>query len=293
MPTARVVFLTRLGSSIALWAIALAIIFAGYEPGFFVLIASIALLALWEFYLMLDNKKLPNFKVIAMLCGAVFLIGSFHYFRTVGPAHCYDFEMAVLLFFMIVVFSRQMFEKTRSVWPLETMAYTLFGLIYVLWLFNFIAKIVYVVPRASNGAITGQFYVLYLIVVTKFSDMGAYVTGSLIGRHLLVPHISPKKTWEGFFGALAFSTLGSVGMLFLMPNKLGTLNLTHALVLGPLLGFAAIIGDLAESLVKRATEVKDSGRLLPGIGGVLDLIDSLLFTAPLLFFYMRLVIGLP
>jgi phosphatidate cytidylyltransferase len=290
MSIPRSVFLSRLGSSIVLWAVALGIIFSGNEIGFFFLIASVALIGLWEFYLMLDHKNLPNFKVTAMICAAVLLVGSFYYFRTVGPAHSYDFEMAVILFFMLVVFSRQMFEKMRSVWPLETMAYTLFGLLYVMWLFNFITKIVYVTPRGTGGALTGHFYVLYLIVVTKFSDMGAYVTGSLIGRHKMAPQISPKKTWEGFCGALAFSTAGSLGMVTLMGPRLSFIRWPDAVVLGLLLGFAAVIGDLAESLVKRATETKDSGRLLPGIGGALDLIDSLLFTAPLLYFYLRLVL---
>ena len=122
--------------------------------------------------------------------------------------------------------------------------------------------------------------------------MGAYLTGSAIGRHQMIPHISPKKTWEGFFGALAFSLLASWGMWKLMPGHLPALSLTHAIVLGLLLGFAAVIGDLAESIIKRSTGVKDSGNLLPGIGGALDLVDSLLFTAPLLFFYLRLVIRL-
>jgi phosphatidate cytidylyltransferase len=130
-----------------------------------------------------------------------------------------------------------------------------------------------------------------LIAVTKFSDMGAYLTGSLIGKHQMIPHISPKKTWEGFAGALFFSLLASWGLLRLMPDKLSVLNWTHAAALGLLLGFAAVIGDLAESIVKRSTGVKDSGNLLPGIGGALDLLDSLLFTAPLLFFYLRLVVG--
>jgi hypothetical protein len=120
--------------------------------------------------------------------------------------------------------------------------------------------------------------VLWLVVVTKFSDMGAYLVGSLIGRHPMVPHISPKKTWEGFFGALIFSTGGACGLLALMPEKLACFAQKDALILGPVLGFAAIIGDLAESIVKRSAEVKDSGRFLPGIGGALDLIDSILFT---------------
>ena len=107
----------------------------------------------------------------------------------------------------------------------------------------------------------------------------------------MIPHISPKKTWEGFFGALGLSLLASLGLLWLMPGHLSMLNWTHATLLGLLLGFAAVVGDLAESIIKRSTGVKDSGNFLPGIGGALDLIDSLLFTAPLLFFYLRLVIG--
>jgi phosphatidate cytidylyltransferase len=282
-------FLSRVASSVVLWAVALYIIFSGFEFGFFLLISAVGLRALWEFYRMLDNKGLPNFKLTALIYGVILLGGSFYYFRKLGPAQSYDFEVAVLLFFLLVVFGRQMFARTRVVAPLERMAYTIFGLLYVLWLFNFVTKIVYVIPGGSVGEVTGHFYVLYLIVVTKFSDMGAYLVGSAFGRNLLVPSISPKKTWEGLAGGLIFSVLGSYALFFLMPNQLSELTWIHATVLGLLLGFAAIIGDLAESIIKRSTEVKDSGRLFPGIGGALDLIDSLLFTAPLLFFYMRLV----
>jgi phosphatidate cytidylyltransferase len=299
--TPRSVFIFRFGSTIVLWSLALGIIFSGYDIAFFALIGTLGLLALWEFYGMLDHKGLPNFKITAMICGAVMLCGSFYYYR-IDPAraapnshfasHSYDFEVAVLLFFLLTVFTRQMFDGLRDDAPLRTMAYTIFGLLYVLWLYNFITKIVYVVPRSPTGAVTGQFYVLYLVAITKFSDMGAYLTGSLIGRHPLIPHISPKKTWEGFFGALAFSLLASLGLWKLMPLHLPGLSFTHAIVLGLLLGFAAVIGDLAESIIKRSTGVKDSGNLLPGIGGALDLVDSLLFTAPLLFFYLRLVIRL-
>jgi phosphatidate cytidylyltransferase len=291
--TPRSVFVLRFASTIVLWTVALVICFSGYELGFFVLISLVGLIALWEFYGMLDHKGLPNFKLTAMICGGVMLVGSFYYFSHYGPARSYDFEVAILLLFLLTVFTRQMFNSLRDDEPLQTMAYTLFGLLYVLWLFNFITKIVYVTPRSPTGAVTGQFYCLYLIAVTKFSDMGAYLTGSLIGRHQLIPHISPKKTWEGFFGALALSLFASLALFRLMPGHLSVLTWPHAIVLGLLLGFAAVIGDLAESIIKRSTGVKDSGNMLPGIGGALDLVDSLLFTAPLLFFYLRLVIHVP
>jgi len=291
MTERKLVFLRRLGSSVTLWVVALWIIFSGYEPGFLGLVGVLTLLGMWEFYTMLDHKRLPNFKIIGMICTAFFVAGSFYYLGHLGIDHAHDFEVGALLLFLLVVFTRQLFQRTRDISPLETMAFTVFGLLYVPWLFSFVTKIVYLIPRDSAGHVTGHFYVLWLIVVTKFSDMGAYVTGSLIGKHPLVPHISPKKTWEGFFGALAFSAGGACALIALLPKQLSYLSYTHGIILGVGLGFAAVIGDLAESIIKRSTDVKDSGNLLPGIGGVLDLIDSILFTAPLMFFYMRFVVG--
>ena len=291
--TPRSAFILRFVSTVALWSIALLIAFSGFEILFWLLISVFGLIALLEFYRMLDHKGLPNFKITGMLCGVVMLGGSFYYFSKIGPAGSYDFEVAVLLFFLLTVFARQMFARLRHDEPLQTMAYTLFGLLYVLWLFNFTTKILYLTPRSSTGEVTGQFYVLYLIAVTKFADMGAYLTGSAVGRHLMTPHISAKKTWEGFFGALGFALFCSLMLFKLMPGHLSALTWTHATILGLLLGFGAVVGDLAESIIKRSTNVKDSGSLLPGIGGALDLVDSLLFTAPLLFFYLRLVIHVP
>jgi phosphatidate cytidylyltransferase len=284
------VFLSRLSSTLVLWAVVLWTVFSGQELGFFAVTFVLGMAGLWEFYRMLDHKGLAKFKYTGMICGAIMMIGTFHFFRTVGLERSYDFEVIGLLAFLMIVFTRQLFRGLSEVSPVQTMAYTLFGLMYVIWMFNFVNKLLFAVPRTADHHVTGQFYVLYLMVVTKFSDMGAYLVGSVCGKHLMVPHISPKKTWEGFVGALGFSLLGSHAMLALMPNHLSYLNGTHATILGLLLGFAAVVGDLTESIIKRGTEVKDSGHFLPGIGGALDLIDSLLFTAPLLFIYLREVI---
>ncbi len=292
MTDKSLVFLRRFGSTAALWTLALWTIFSGYEPGFFVMLTLLAMVGLWEYYTMLDHKRLPNFKFIGMICGIVMSGGSFYYMSRWGVTHAQDFELLALIGCVLVVFGRQMFQKTRDLSPLETMAYTLFGLFYVPWMFLFVSKIVYLLPRDAAGHVTGHLYVLWRLVVTKFSDMGAYLTGSVIGKHPLVPHISPKKTWEGFFGALAFSTAGACGLVWLKPEWFSYLSQKDAVILGLGLGFAAVIGDLAESIVKRSADVKDSGSLLPGIGGSLDLIDSILFTAPLMYFYLRFAVGL-
>ena len=257
------------------------------------LVGGLGLVGLWEYYSMLDASKRPNFKIFGMLCGVIMLGGSFYWLAWAQkpPSGLYDFEVGSLLLFLLVVFGRQMFLKRGDLVPLETMAYTLFGLFYVPWPFSYVAKIVYLTPRI-DGLVTGHWYVLFLVLVTKFSDMGAYVTGSLIGKTPLVPHISPKKTWEGFCGALVFSVGGGCVLIALLPKQLALINYTHAIVLGLILGLAAVIGDLAESLIKRSCGVKDSGRFLPGIGGGLDLIDSILFTAPMLYFYLHFIIKL-
>ncbi len=142
--------------------------------------------------------------------------------------------------------------------------------------------------RDSHGLLTGHFYLLYLAAVTKFSDCGAYLLGSLIGKHPMIPHVSPKKTWEGFAGALLLPAFASWLLFRLMPEQLSLIfSSERAILLGLCLAIVAVVGDLAESVVKRATGVKDSGHFIPGIGGALDLVDSLLFTGPLLYLYLR------
>ena len=273
-----------------MWIIALSIIFSGNEILFLLLIGSLGMAGLREYFGMLEQSGTRCFTAFGLVCGAASFIGSFLALRTGSQTAAYDFENFVLLVFLFGVIARQMFRPTVKSAPLEAMAYTLFGLLYVAWLFNFLTKIVYAIPRNPQGGTVGQFYVLYLVVVTKFADMGAYLVGSRIGRRQMMPHISPSKTWEGFLGSLLFSIAASCLLIFIMPKTLAWLNFFHGMILGLLIGVAAVIGDLGESIIKRSTGVKDSGVLLPGIGGMLDLIDSLLFTAPILFFYLRFLV---
>ena len=134
---------------------------------------------------------------------------------------------------------------------------------------------------------------LYFVIVTKFSDTGAYAVGSLIGRHQMIPRISPGKTWEGFGGAIAVSTAASLVFVHFFGRQMPCMTALHAVVLGVVLSVAAVIGDLIESLFKREAGVKDSGKLFPGIGGILDLLDSLLFNAPIMYLYLRHVLTHP
>jgi phosphatidate cytidylyltransferase len=181
---------------------------------------------------------------------------------------------------IVIIFIRQ-FTRENTFEALGGLATTLFGLAYVAALFSYLFYI-----RAIDHE-QGAWLVLFLIVVTKMGDAGAYVVGNLLGRHVLVPRISPRKTIEGFIGAMVVSGITAV----LARDMLGSVNLPLGLsfLLGLFLGTSGQLGDLAESLLKRDCQIKDAGSIFPGLGGVLDVIDSLLFTAPL--FYGILIYG--
>jgi phosphatidate cytidylyltransferase len=203
-----------------------------------------------------------------------------------SPARANDFETGFIILFVLGLCLRQFMSK-RNREGIAGIAVTLFGLMYVPWLLNFVQKINFF--PGING--DGKYFVLYFILLTKFSDMGAYVVGSLIGRHKMIPRISPAKTWEGFGGALAVSTGASLAYFHFFGAHMIGMNWIHAVILGVILSTTAVIGDLIESLFKREAGVKDSGTMFPGIGGILDLLDSLLFNAPIMYLYLRHILS--
>ncbi|NQU10198.1 phosphatidate cytidylyltransferase [bacterium] len=283
-------FRWRMISSLVLWAVMLAVIF-WLPPTFLYVFLNVVLArALWEFYTICEAKGLPSFKVWGVIAALALISGSWFFFGSTEFSRLsYDFDIFILVVFTLGVFLRQ-FPQKNNAHVIETMAVTLFGLLYVGWLGNFITRIN--LAYGPNG--DGRFFVMLLVVVTKFTDIGAYLIGSSLGRHKMIPRISPKKTWEGTAGGMVLAVGGAwLCAAWAMPEPLAAHGLTalHVTVIGVLLGAAAVIGDLAESLIKREAGVKDSSHWLPGHGGALDLVDSLLFTAPLLYVYMRLVLG--
>ncbi len=135
----------------------------------------------------------------------------------------------------------------------------------------------------------GAHLLLLIILVVKFSDIGAYVIGTWLGKHKMISHISPAKSWEGFGGAIAGSCLAMAVFMWLDAAKLAPISWSHAIALPVLLCLVGVLGDLAESVLKRCHQVKDTGHTLPGIGGILDLTDSMLFAIPVAYFYLKLI----
>ena len=290
-PSKSQVFFRRLASTVVLWSVILAAMFSGNkilsDYVFLALMLLLAVTGLLEFYGLVDKRDLVCFKWSGLFGGVLLMIGTFlnltGQIGTSGsPARVNDFETGFLILFVLGLCLRQFVSRSNTAGILA-ISTTIFGLMYVPWLLNFIQKINFFPGLEGNG----KFYVLYFIVVTKFSDMGAYAVGSLIGKHKMIPRISPGKTWEGFGGAIVVSTGASLTFAHFSAGHLHGMNTLHAIVLGVVLSSTAVIGDLIESLFKREAGVKDSGGFFPGIGGILDLLDSLLFNAPIMYLYLR------
>jgi phosphatidate cytidylyltransferase len=295
------VFLRRLASTLLLWTVILAAMFSGIRvisDGVFVLlVAFLASAGLVEFYGLVEKRGLASFKWCGLAGGVALMVGTFLQVNgklgiNNSPARVNDFETGFLILFVLGLCVRQLFTKNNLA-GLVAISTTLFGLMYVPWLFNFIQKINFFPFAPGSPADAGKFFLLYFILITKFSDMGAYAVGSLIGKHKMIPRISPAKTWEGFGGAILVSTGASLAFVHFFGAKMVGMNYLHAVVLGVILSITAVIGDLIESLFKREAGVKDSGALFPGIGGILDLLDSLLFNAPIMYLYLRHIITHP
>ena len=272
----------RLLSSLMLWGIILTLVTLRYANGVFLLIAIVGLAAQREFYLSQRTAGRTVFLKTGLLAGALLYGATF--FSVVSPAggfpNAFSGEAVLVLLVILGALTRRVFHP-KVEGATTAMALTLFGFFYVPYLLNYATKILYCVPQGGGVAL-----LVYAVAVTKFTDVGAYVAGNLFGRTKLSPVISPKKTWEGLVGGVLVALLTSLGLIHYFPQSLGSLAGVHGWILGIGLAVVSVIGDLGESVVKRDARVTDSGQFLPGIGGALDLVDSLLFSLPVFYGYL-------
>jgi len=222
---------------------------------------------LYEYFTMLERKNINGYKYIGIGMGAILPLSVVFRFE---PTKKWELLFIVLLLLFLILMQ---FKRRNNSGVIVEISTTLFGLLYVAWLFSFLIKIIYL-PE-------GMGLLSSVLLMTKLGDIGAYLIGVRFGKTPLMPRISPKKTLEGAIGGLLFSVLGA-----LISKNFLQFSWAHLVVLGIVLGIIGQLGDLSESLLKRDCEVKDSGRIFPGMGGVLDEIDSLIFTAPAFYFYM-------
>jgi phosphatidate cytidylyltransferase len=229
-------------------------------------------LGLYEFFTLIEKKGISMYKYFGMVFGIVIPLSIYLRFElTRGWELLFIALMLIILF--ILQFSRR--ESTNAIIGIST---TMFGILYISWFFSFMIKIK-LLPFGTS-------LVGCLLLATKGADIGAFLVGMRWGKHTLIPRISPKKTLEGTCGGILFSVLGALASKSFLPDW-PVFSWLNMIVIGFSLGILGLLGDLSESLIKRDCAAKDSNKIFPGMGGVLDVIDSLLFTAPVFYFYMN------
>jgi phosphatidate cytidylyltransferase len=234
---------------------------------------------LYEFFYLIKKKGFPIYSYTGIIIGVLIPLSIFIRFEPTK-----GWELLFIIIILLMVFMLQLIRRdnTNAIVGIST---TLFGVLYVSWLFSFLIKIRGLLPGED-----GIKLLIFILLVTKAGDIGALLVGSKFGRHPLLPRVSPNKTVEGSLGSFVFSMGVAVVGADLLPPELNFSTL-HVSLMGAFFGGIGQLGDMSESLIKRDCGVKDSGKILPGLGGILDAIDSVLFSAPPFYFYMSSVLN--
>lgn len=282
--------LKRTISGIILVAIIVgAIIYSPYS--FAILFGIITVLSLWEFYRLFENHlHIQINKPVACLGGLYLFLAGFLYYAKIVPASGIFLPWVIIFLYLSIadIFRNRHMENVHAI------AYTFFGQVYIALPLMLLCRIAFqeLPAEAINGAesdyaVSYSWYLVlgfYILVWT--SDTMAYLCGKLFGKHKLIERISPKKTWEGFIGGILFTAAAALILAHFYP----ILNLWEWLGFGVIVSVFGLFGDLFESLLKRSIQVKDSGKIIPGHGGMLDRFDSDFLAIPAVALYLFFIL---
>jgi len=260
-----IIYITLISSSIVLSPYSYALLFA-----------IVTGLSLWEFYSLLEkNGESRIDKVVATLGGVYLFLSGFFWFAGLLPIKYISLWFVI----MIYLFIRELYTKEEH--AIRDIAYTFLGQVYIALPFMFLSRLGFL-----NGEIGTSDYSPILLMsffaLIWVSDTGAYVVGMTFGKHRLFERISPKKSWEGFFGGVGFAVLASIVISKVFP---GYLNIYQWIGFSLVTVIFGTWGDLVESMIKRSLGIKDSGNIIPGHGGMLDRFDSTILAAPAIVIY--------
>ncbi|MFC2060441.1 phosphatidate cytidylyltransferase [Chloroflexota bacterium] len=257
----------------ALWGIPLLIagIWFG-EPWFTTLLAIWGILATFEFYRLVKTSKVSSPTYFGLLWTLLFILSPHFEYYISTPLLLTSAIVCSLIWLLL----RQQKEGAFASW-----VWTIAGILYIGWLLSYMV--------ALRGLDDGRNWVFFTLSTTFISDTAAFFAGRALGRHRLAPSISPGKTWEGAIAGVLGAILTS--LLFVLPTPFSlVISCGHAILLGLAVSFFGQIGDLVESMLKRNMGVKDSSGLIPGHGGALDRIDSVVFAGIVVYYYVIWVI---
>ena len=261
-------FWTRVASAVVFGILVILIVLKGGLWGFFALVSVVAVLSVYEFSRLVGRESgllpsIPNILIAWLLC-----LSSF-------KPDWADANL-ILCLAIVVPLSIEIIRRDPRSALLNTSS-TLLGILYIGWLFGR-----HVVLLRQVQEVDGRHLIFLLAGITWSGDIGAYLTGRRFGKHKAIPAISPGKSVEGYVAGVVFSCITALAIRYWLLSEIALL---HMIILGIGLTIMGQIGDLAESLLKRGANVKDSGSLMPGHGGILDRCDSMIFIAPVLYYY--------
>lgn len=253
---------------------------------FVTLFAAVFTVALWEYYRIAQTKGMQPLVKIGLTGTVGYVFAVFLRTQTIQAIVLPEIILGLTL---MGAFLYYFYYFAKGTEPFLNLAVTFFGIIYLTIPLSCLIDINYfsLDPTVSDG----RWALGYLLFVTKITDIGGFFIGKKFGKRQLSPGISPKKTWEGAIGGLICALITSLALYFLLhwyfDHPPFDISLFQSVWLGALISITAQFGDLAESVLKRDVGIKDSNRL-PGIGGVLDAVDSLVFTSPLMYFFLNM-----
>ncbi|MCH9630541.1 MAG: hypothetical protein S4CHLAM37_05420 [Chlamydiia bacterium] len=249
------------------------------------LVVALSMIGVWEFAQFCKAKQTEVCTILMMIFGGLEIVAIYLNMRF---GWAVEFPIGIMIVAMLSLFFTRLHKIENSI---ATIAMQFLGICYVAIPLGLILKILYPDLSSHFDVRDGRIWFIYLICISKITDIGAYFGGRLLGKRKLAKELSPNKTVEGavigFICAVVLSVVFSLVGYYVFDGYF-ELPILNSILLGAFLSIGGQLGDLAESLLKRDAAIKDSNNL-PGLGGVLDMFDSLLFTIPILFFYLHTV----
>ena len=278
--------LSRILSTLVLWGLILTSLWFFGAHAAVVLLTLLSALTLHEFYGLTEKMGARPFRWLGLCVSGLMTAGPYYLAFFLQENYENTNLAANLLVLALLISCVRVLRERDAHNRVETVAATLGGLLYIPFMLQFLTGIL----MRDNDSTANLSLCLWVIAVAKFCDVGALLTGLAIGRHKLAPNISPKKTWEGAVGGVLIAAGVGAAIAFFAADLLPE-SLTPALaaLIAVPLAIVAIISDLLESVIKRRADAKDTGELIPGIGGAFDLTDSLILTAPVAYFIFLFV----
>ena len=273
--------LSRIISTVILWTVVLGSLYFFGAHAAVVLTTLLATLTLHEFYGLTRKMGARPFHWMGLFIAVMMMAGPYYLAYFTEEVDVLGSVASGLLVVALLISCIRVLRERDATNRVETIAATIGGLLFIPFLLHFLVRIL--MREAESGE--NLALCLWVVAVAKFCDVGALLTGLAIGRHKMAPQISPKKTWEGAVGGVLTSAGLGASIAFFFSDRLPvSLTPLVAALLAVPLAIVAIISDLLESVIKRRAATKDTGQLIPGIGGAFDLTDSLILTAPVAYF---------